>query len=143
MPADVHIVGSIPVDTAQEAFGLTIKYLRGYLKRMPDGDLGYADAVLDSWAKFERLVEEGAIPELLRHTRKSLRDRSAAAESGRRVRRLLNVAVCIAVSFRIDVLFDHVGLQAQQQQSLMQKVKLMRNKINKVTQGKMDTRYSP
>jgi hypothetical protein len=117
-PTGVHLVGSVPVKSAEEMFRLTMANLRGYIKRLPDGEvgerdmwirwqyskigqseqmqpmtrgseyvpmpvygvadgvtsaddiefpnLGYADAAIESFGIFQRLTEEGVIPENMR-----------------------------------------------------------------------------
>ena len=117
-PVGAHLVGSVPVKTAEEMFRLTMSHLKGYLKRLPDGEvgdrdtwirwqyeklgqssqwqqvdhgsayitrplyrlidgissaqdidfpnLGYADVAIESFAVFQRLTEEGVIPESVR-----------------------------------------------------------------------------
>ena len=118
MPTGVHLVGSIPAQTAEEAFRLAAEDLAEHVQRMPDGEvgerdywirwqykkigaseqleasevdpvyvpvkpfrvvdgistaeqisfpnLGYADAAVESFGVFSRLVEEGVIPESVR-----------------------------------------------------------------------------
>jgi hypothetical protein len=117
-PTGAHLVGSIPVDTAEAAFRLAMAHMGDHLKRLPDGEvgerdtwvrwqhakigaspqlqpsakkpiyvpvqpfelvdgitsaeqiefpsLGYADAAIDSFRAFQRLVGEGVIPDDMR-----------------------------------------------------------------------------
>tara|TARA_B100001123_G_scaffold414735_1_gene514533 strand:- start:3615 stop:4664 length:1050 start_codon:yes stop_codon:yes gene_type:complete len=48
-PIGVHLVGSIPVSTAEDAFRLAATHLSGYLKRMPDGEVGERD----TWIRWQ------------------------------------------------------------------------------------------
>ena len=48
-PVGVHLVGSIPVQTAEEAFRLSANYLTDHLKRMPDGEVGERD----TWIRWQ------------------------------------------------------------------------------------------
>ncbi len=117
-PVGVHLVGSVPVNTADEMFRLSMEHLGGHLKRLPDGevgerdtwirwqharilaspqisesdrepvyvprkplaivegissadgiefpDLGYANAAIESFGVFQRLTNEGVIPQDMR-----------------------------------------------------------------------------
>jgi hypothetical protein len=117
-PVGVHLVGSVPVNTAEEMFRLSMEHLGGHLNRLPDGevgerdtwirwqharilaspqisesdqepvyvprnplrivdgvnsadaiefpDLGYADAAIESFGVFQRLTNEGVIPQDMR-----------------------------------------------------------------------------
>ena len=48
-PVGAHLVGSIPVDTAEEAFALTVEHLGGHVKRIPDGEVGERD----TWIRWQ------------------------------------------------------------------------------------------
>jgi hypothetical protein len=39
-PVGVHLVGSAPVNTAEEMFRLSTEHLGSHLKRLPDGEVG-------------------------------------------------------------------------------------------------------
>ena len=48
-PVGVHLVGSIPTDSAEEAFHLAMQHLGGLLKRLPDGEVGERD----TWIRWQ------------------------------------------------------------------------------------------
>jgi hypothetical protein len=48
-PVGVHLVGSVPVQDAEEMFRLTMQHLGGYVKRVPDGEVGERD----TWIRFQ------------------------------------------------------------------------------------------
>jgi len=118
MKRNIHLVGSAPVENAEDMFRLSMQHLGGLLKRLPDGEagerdtwirwqydkiedseqmqqtnlenvyvprppftvvdgvlsadeikfpnLGYADAAIESWTVFQKLVKEGVITEDIR-----------------------------------------------------------------------------
>jgi len=47
--AGVHLVGSAPVENAEEMFRLSINHLNGHIKRLPDGEFGGRDY----WIRFQ------------------------------------------------------------------------------------------
>jgi hypothetical protein len=118
MTRNIHLVGSAPVENAEDMFRLSMQHLGGLLKRLPDGEagerdtwirwqydkiddseqmqqtnlenvyvprppftvvdgvvsadeikfpnLGYADAAIESWSVFQKLLAEGVITEDIR-----------------------------------------------------------------------------
>ncbi len=42
-PVGVHLVGSVPVNTAEEMFRLSMDHLSSHLQRLPDGEVGERD----------------------------------------------------------------------------------------------------
>ena len=54
-----HLVGSIPVDTAEAAFRLAVENLGDHLKRVPDGEVGERD----TWIRWQ-YAKIGASPQL-------------------------------------------------------------------------------
>ena len=55
----VHLVGSVPVDGAEEMFRLSMRHLGGHLKRMPDGEAGERD----TWIRWQ-YAKIGASPQM-------------------------------------------------------------------------------
>ena len=47
--AGVHLVGSAPVENAEEMFRLSLNHLNGHIKRLPDGEFGERDY----WIRFQ------------------------------------------------------------------------------------------
>jgi hypothetical protein len=48
-PVGVHLVGSVPVNSAEEMFRLTTEHLASHLKRIPDGEVGERD----TWIRWQ------------------------------------------------------------------------------------------
>ena len=48
-PVGVHLVGSVPVSTAEEMFRLSTEHLASHLKRLPDGEVGERD----TWIRWQ------------------------------------------------------------------------------------------
>ena len=48
-PVGVHLVGSVPVNTAEDMFRLSMEHLGGHLKRLPDGEVGKRD----TWIRWQ------------------------------------------------------------------------------------------
>ena len=48
-PMGAHLVGSVPVQTAEETFRLGMRHLGQHLKRMPDGEVGERD----TWIRWQ------------------------------------------------------------------------------------------
>ena len=48
-PVGVHLVGSVPVQSADEMFRLSLRHLGHHLKRLPDGEVGDRD----TWIRWQ------------------------------------------------------------------------------------------
>ena len=73
----VHLVGSVPVDGAEEMFRLSMRHLGGHLKRMPDGEAGERD----TWIRWQ-YAKIGASPQMrANRARQCLRARAAVRGS--------------------------------------------------------------
>jgi hypothetical protein len=58
-PTGAHLVGSIPVDTAEAAFRLAMEHMGNHLQRLPDGEIGERD----TWVRWQH-AKIGASPQL-------------------------------------------------------------------------------
>jgi hypothetical protein len=58
-PVGVHLVGSVPVDDAEEMFRLSMQHLGSHIKRLPDGEVGERD----TWIRWQ-YAKIGASPQI-------------------------------------------------------------------------------